>query len=175
VASDRSVNVELLTVRTSALLPRKPMSVILFRYMSVSPFRTPELTRGMHGEAAGVGPAPKCRRSAFSEGTERNWLGDLCRPWSEFVSGGTETHRARSEAEDRVPQGDGYAPNRCPSKSGNRKEKTHTNRTRHPKIGGTMMLAKLSTGTWFASSTGANRQIPKQWRLAGASECDSGC
>jgi len=87
----------------------------------------------MHGDAAGVGPAPKCRRSAFSEGTERNSLGVLRRSWSEFVAGGTETHKARSQAEDRVPQGDGYAPNRCPSNGGNRNGKTHTSRVRHTK------------------------------------------
>src|SRR5215831_12653215 len=108
----------------------------------------------MQGEAAGVGPAPKCRRSAFSEGTERNSLGVLCRSWSEFVLGGTETHKARSEAEDRVPQGDGYAPNRCPSKGGNRNEETHTNRVRHQKIAGTMKRARLSNPHSFESSTG---------------------
>src|SRR5215467_12121366 len=106
----------------------------------------------MYGEAAGVGPAPKCRRSAFSEGTERNSLGVLCRSWSEFVLGGTETHRVRSEAEDRVPQGDGYAPNRCPSKGGNRNGETHMNRASHRKIGGTMKRARLSNPQWFASS-----------------------
>src|SRR5215831_3458198 len=98
----------------------------------------------MHGEAAGVGPAPKCRRSAFTEGTDRNSLGVLCRSWSEFVSGGAETRRARSEAEDRVSQGDGYAPNRCPSKGGNRNGETHTNRARHQKIAGTLTRTKLS-------------------------------
>src|SRR5215470_15899662 len=113
----------------------------------------------MYGEAAGVGPAPKCRRSAFSEGTERNSLGVLCRSWSEFVLGGTETHRARGEAEDRVPQGDGYAPNRCPSKGGNRNGETHMNRASHRKIGGTMKRVNRQIGPQFGSSTSSERQV----------------
>src|SRR5262249_33482181 len=108
----------------------------------------------------------------FSERTDRNSLGDLSRSWSEFVSGGTETHRARSEAEDRVSQGDGYAPNRCPSKGGNRNGEMHTNRARHQKIAGTMNRAKLSNPQWVASSTGRERQAPKHWRLDRNWECD---
>src|SRR5205823_10605656 len=43
VASDSTANVELLAVRTSASLPRKPMSVILFKYISVLRFEFPNL------------------------------------------------------------------------------------------------------------------------------------
>ena len=56
------------------------MRVTLFWYMRVSPFV--EFTRccsGHTGEAQRVGPAPKCRRSAFSEGPERSLHGVVCR------------------------------------------------------------------------------------------------
>jgi hypothetical protein len=74
------VKLRLSLVRTSALLPRKPMRVTLFWYMRVSPFvEFPVVARVTQGEAWRVGPAPKCRRSAFWEGPERSLRGLLCR------------------------------------------------------------------------------------------------
>src|SRR5713226_6214251 len=56
------------------------MRVTLFWYMRVSPFLNfPVVDRVTLGGAKRVGPAPKCRRSAFWEGPERSLHGVLCR------------------------------------------------------------------------------------------------
>src|SRR5713226_9762811 len=56
------------------------MRVTLFWYMRVSPFLNfPVVDRVTLGGAKRVGPAPKCRRSAFWEGPERSLRGAFCR------------------------------------------------------------------------------------------------
>src|ERR1022692_4383086 len=71
VASESVVKLRLLLVRTSALLPRKPMRLTLFWYMIVSPFvEFPDLDRGTIKR---VGHAPKCRSSAFTEAPEKSF------------------------------------------------------------------------------------------------------
>src|SRR5713226_6302428 len=56
------------------------MRVTLFWYMRVSPFLNfPVVDRVTLGGAKRVGPAPKCRRSAFWEGPERSLRGVVCR------------------------------------------------------------------------------------------------
>src|SRR5208282_4010482 len=71
VASESVVKLRLLLVRTSALLPRKPMRVTLFWFMRVSPFvEFPDLDRGTIER---VGHAPKCRSSAFTEAPEKSF------------------------------------------------------------------------------------------------------
>src|SRR5205823_5885757 len=132
----------------------------------------PELTRGTYGEAAGVGPAPKCRRSAFSEETERNSLGVLCR-LSEFVLGGTGTRRARSEAEDRVPLGDGNAPNRCTRKGGNRNGKTGMKRSCQSETPLALRAANRRQSPLFAGSQRTTRRLanaPMENRFSGSQE-----
>src|SRR5258708_2563174 len=80
VASESVVKLPLLAVRTSGLLPRKPMRVTLFWYMRVSPFvEFARCCSGHTGRSLASGPAPKCRRSAFWEGPERSLRGVLCR------------------------------------------------------------------------------------------------
>ena len=88
------------------------MRVTLFWYMSVSPFvEFPVLARVTLGEAKRVGPAPKCRRSAFSEGPE-----EVCAAFFAVFQtcfGRNRDPKGRaSEAEDRVPPGAGKAPKR---------------------------------------------------------------
>src|SRR6266567_9488504 len=97
-------NVELLAVRTSASFPRKPMRVILFRYISVLRFQFPnwlgshmarprEWARLPSAEGLLFRREPEQLRSAFFAGFGAKLL------WEEQKPAG-----ARSEAEDRVPQ-----------------------------------------------------------------------
>src|SRR5208282_4251192 len=80
VASESVVKLRLLLLRTSALLPRKPMRVTLFWYIIVSPFV--EFSRccsGHTGRSLASGPGSQGRRSAFWEGPERSLRGVFCR------------------------------------------------------------------------------------------------
>jgi hypothetical protein len=55
-----------------------------------------------------VGPAPKCRRSAFWEGPKKSLQSVLLLHFANLSLGGTEIKRgAQGEAEDRVPLGAG--------------------------------------------------------------------
>ena len=88
------------------------MSVILFKYISVLRFEFPNLL-GSHmaklrewarlpsAEGLLFGREPKEICSAFCAGFGANFFWEEPKPM-----------RAKGEAEDRVPQGDGYAPNR---------------------------------------------------------------
>ena len=99
-------------VRTSGLLPRKPMRVTLFWYMRVSPFvEFARCCSGHTGRSLASGPGSQVPKVCFLGGARKKferrslpWFSNLF--WEEP----RPRRGAQCEAEDRVPPGAGKAP-----------------------------------------------------------------
>src|SRR5208282_2366251 len=109
VASESVAKLPLLAVRTSGLLPRKPMRVTLFWYMRVSPFvEFARCCSGHTGRSLASGPGSQVPKVCFLGGARKKferrslpWFSNLFREEPRPQRG------AQCEAEDRVPPGAG--------------------------------------------------------------------
>src|SRR5437667_201201 len=73
----------------------------------------------------------------------------------------------RSEAEDRVPLGDGNAPNRCPRKGGNRNGKTGMKRSCQLEFSLALQAANRRQSPLFAGSKRTTGRLgTRRWRTA---------
>src|SRR5208337_2749802 len=109
--SESVVKLPLLAVRTSGLLPRKPMRVTLFWYMRVSPFL--EFARccsGHTGRSLASGPGSQVPEVCFLGGARKKFARRSL-PWFSnlFWEEPRPRRGAQCEAEDRAPQGAGKA------------------------------------------------------------------